>query len=156
MTDAPALPPSYRGFDARSQRRRNDAPGERELGVAHVVDAYRIFRRLGARPLSMRAAETLAEPGEPVDRRLGKRALRDLEWGGSRVATSSPAARGGRPEEPRDRPGLVLSPRTVDMHVRNVPRKLDCRTRTHATTKALERGLLDPLRGKASVRAATR
>jgi DNA-binding NarL/FixJ family response regulator len=51
---------------------------------------------------------------------------------------------------------LVLSPRTVDMHVRNVLRKLDCRTRTHATTKALERGLLDPPRGKASVRAATR
>ena len=38
---------------------------------------------------------------------------------------------------------LFLSPRTVDMHVRNVLTKLDCRSRVDATRKAGELGPLD-------------
>lgn len=37
---------------------------------------------------------------------------------------------------------LVLSRRTVDMHVRNILRKLDCRSRVQAVTRAGELGLL--------------
>ena len=37
---------------------------------------------------------------------------------------------------------LVLSPRTVDMHVRNILRKLDCRSRVEAAKRAGELGLL--------------
>ena len=37
---------------------------------------------------------------------------------------------------------LVLSPRTVDMHVRNLLRKLDCRSRIEAARRAGELGLL--------------
>jgi len=38
---------------------------------------------------------------------------------------------------------LYLSPRTVDMHVRNILGKLGCRSRTAAAARARELGLLD-------------
>jgi len=41
---------------------------------------------------------------------------------------------------------LFLSPRTVDMHVRNILAKLDCRSRVEASIKAGEAGLLRPAR----------
>jgi DNA-binding NarL/FixJ family response regulator len=38
---------------------------------------------------------------------------------------------------------LFLSPRTIDMHVRNALTKLGCRSRTEATRKAVELSLLE-------------
>lgn len=117
--------------------------GEREAGVLHVVAAHRIFRRLDARPLATRAAAVLAELGESVDRHLGKRAAGDLERGGltrRELEVLCLVASGRTNREIAHE--LVLSPRTVDMHVRNVLAKLSCRTRTEAATKGLRLGLV--------------
>jgi Bacterial regulatory proteins, luxR family len=42
----------------------------------------------------------------------------------------------------RSRRSLFLSPRTVDMHVRNIFAKLSCRSRAEAARKAVELDLL--------------
>jgi DNA-binding CsgD family transcriptional regulator len=119
------------------------AAGEREAGIEHLIAAYRIGRKLGARPLAAQAADALTRLGEQLDRRLGKQAAAALERGGlSRreleIIRLVAAGRTNR-EIARD---LFLSPRTVDMHVRNILRKLDCRSRADATRKAIELGLL--------------
>lgn len=119
------------------------AAGERESGIERLTDAYHIGRKLGARPLATQAFEVLAGLGEQVGRRLGRRAAAVLERGGlSRRELEIlrlVAAGGTNREIARD---LFLSPRTVDMHVRNILRKLDCRSRADATRKAGELGLL--------------
>jgi DNA-binding NarL/FixJ family response regulator len=119
------------------------AAGDRELGLDHLGGAYRIARKLGARPLAAEAAREVATLGESVSRRLGVRALADADGAGlSRreleVVRLLSSGRTNR-EIAED---LVLSRRTVDMHVRNILRKLDCRSRVEAVTRAGEIGLL--------------
>jgi DNA-binding CsgD family transcriptional regulator len=116
---------------------------EGERAIEHFTDSHHIARRLGARPLADRAARELDALGERVDRRLGRRAAarmsgpaltrRELE------VVRLIAAGGTNREIARQ---LFLSTRTVDMHVRNVLRKLDSRSRAEATRKASEQGLL--------------
>jgi DNA-binding CsgD family transcriptional regulator len=119
------------------------AAGERDVAVQQLVDAHRTARRLGARPLAALAASRLAELGERIDERVGRRALADLRPGGltrreldvlRRVAV-------GRTNREIARE-LFLSTRTVDMHVRNALGKLGCRTRTQAATRAIELGIV--------------
>ena len=106
-------------------------------------DAYRKARKLGARPLASEAAREVAALGESVAGRLGARAAADADGAGltrRELEVVRMLAVGRTNREIAQE--LFLSPRTVDMHVRNILRKLDCRSRVEAAHRAGELGLL--------------
>ena len=117
------------------------AAGDRELAIERQSEAYRLARRLGARPLAGRAAAAVEDLGESVEQRLGASAnagagalsRRELEV--IRLVADGRTNREIAAE-------LFLSSRTIDMHVRNILAKLDCRSRVEASIKAGEAGLL--------------
>ncbi len=119
------------------------AAGAREEGLERLCDAYRSATKLGARPLAAAAAQEVAALGESVAQRLGSRAAatadgvqltrRELE-----VLRHVAIGRTNR-EIAQE---LFISQRTVDMHVRNLLGKLDCRSRVEASHRAGELGLL--------------
>jgi DNA-binding NarL/FixJ family response regulator len=81
--------------------------------------------------------------GESVSRRLGVRAAADADGAGlsrRELEVVRLLASGRTNREIAEE--LVLSRRTVDMHVRNILRKLDCRSRVQAVTRAGDIGLL--------------
>ncbi len=121
------------------------AAGERERALDHLGSAYRTARKLGARPVAAEAAREVAALGESVSRRLGRRAAADIDGAGlsrREVEVVRLVAAGQSNREIADE--LFLSPRTVDMHVRNILRKLDCRSRVAAAQRAGELQLLVP------------
>jgi len=122
------------------------AVGERELGLEQLTNAYRVFRRLGARPYAALVAADVQLLGESVEQRLGHHAARSLERGGltRRELEILRLVAVGRTNREIARE-LFLSQRTVDMHVRNMLAKLGCRSRTEATGRAHELGLLEPV-----------
>ena len=117
------------------------AAGDRELGLERLGDAYRLARKLGARPLAAEAADEVTALGESVVGRLGRRADAG-EHGLTRreLEVMRHVAAGQTNKEIAQE--LFLSPRTVDMHVRNILRKLDCPSRAAAASRAGELGLL--------------
>jgi DNA-binding NarL/FixJ family response regulator len=119
------------------------AAGDTEAGLERLSAAYRTARKLGARPLAAEAAREAAALGDSVVRRLGRGAEADAEDGGlsrreREVVRLLAVGRTNR-EIAQE---LFLSPRTVDMHVRNILRKLDCRSRVEAANRASELGLV--------------
>src|SRR5215211_563978 len=119
------------------------ALGEREAAVERLTEAYRMANRLGARPLAEEAVRRLVALGEQVERRLGRRAAGQQERSGltRRELEVVRLVAVGRTNREIGQE-LFLSARTVEMHVGNVLAKLDCRTRTEATHKADQLGLL--------------
>lgn len=85
----------------------------------------------------------MATLGESVEQRLGRRAAADHDDAGlsRRELEVMRLVAVGRTNREIARE-LFLSPRTVDMHVRNILGKLGCHTRTEATSKATDLGLL--------------
>ena len=111
------------------------AVGDRETALERLGGAYRTARKLGARPLAAEAATEVAKLGGSVSRRASEETgltRRELE-----VVRLIAVGRTNRDVAQE----LFLSPRTVDMHVRNVLRKLDCRSRVEAAGRAREIGL---------------
>lgn len=119
------------------------AAGQREVGIQRLTDAYRIARKLKASPIAQRAAKELAMLGEKIEQRLGRGAITQLKFGGlsrRELEMLHYIALGRTNREIAQ--ALFLSTRTVDMHVRNVLNKLNCRSRVEAIRKAEEFGLL--------------
>jgi DNA-binding CsgD family transcriptional regulator len=122
--------------------------GRRDEGVAALVEAHRVARRLGAAPLAATVAAELRAHGEPVERRLGRRAAARLATAGLtrreleilRLVAAGRTSREIAAE-------LFLSPRTIEMHVSGVLAKLDSRTRAEAAHRAASLGLLGPAVG---------
>jgi DNA-binding CsgD family transcriptional regulator len=120
------------------------ADGERALAIERLTSAYRAARRLRASPLATAVAKELALLGEQVQRRLGSRAASGLEHAGlsRREFEVLRLVSVGRTNREIAK-ALFVSPRTVDMHISNLLMKLGCRSRTEATHRAAELGLLD-------------
>jgi DNA-binding CsgD family transcriptional regulator/tetratricopeptide (TPR) repeat protein len=119
--------------------------GEQQAAVEKLTSSYRIARRLRARPLMQSSAAQLAGMGEQVDRRLGRLAARSLQPGGltrreKEVLRLLALGRTNRQIAHE----LFVSPRTVDMHVRNLLAKLGCASRLAAARRGAELGLLGP------------
>jgi DNA-binding CsgD family transcriptional regulator len=115
----------------------------REEAIDRLISAHRTAKRLRARPTLERLARALSELGEQAERRMTRRQAEQLghqdltrrELDVLRVLTAGRTNREIAAE-------LIVSTRTVDMHVRNILRKLDCRSRTDAARQAVERGLV--------------
>lgn len=119
------------------------ADGKRTEAVDYLFAAYRTARRLGAKPLAEKTARELLALGEKVDERLGRRQAGQLKRAGltrRQFEVLQLVAEGLTNQEIADR--LVLSPRTVDMHVGHILERLDCRSRIEAVRKAGDLGLL--------------
>ena len=120
------------------------AAGQRDAAIANLANAYRTARKLGARPLSTRIAQALESLGEPIVERLGQGAASRFRTGDltrrQREILQLVAQGQTNAEIAR---ALVLSPRTVEMHVANILATLDSRSRAEAVRRAAEMGLLE-------------
>ena len=131
---------------AHTGLRWGEAAGRVKLkdeAIERTVTAYRTAKSLGAKPLATRCAKVLSDLGEDVDRRVGRLAARSLDQAGltrRELEVLRHLATGQTNKAIAA--DLVLSTRTVDMHVRHVLEKLDCSTRGAAVRRAAERGLV--------------
>ena len=120
------------------------AAGQRDAGALHLTSAYRMARKLGARPLAQYVAQSMQALGEMGSVRLGRRdeaRLRSGDLTRRQREVLQLVAQGQTSAEIAHQ--LVLSPRTVEMHVGNILAALDSRSRAEAVRRAAELGLLE-------------
>jgi DNA-binding CsgD family transcriptional regulator len=119
------------------------AVGQREIALERLREAHRVARMLGAAPLAAEIASEVVALGESLEDSLGRRAAAEHDHAGlsrRELEVMRLAASGLTNREIAER--LVLSTRTIDMHMRSILSKLRCRTRTEAARRASELGLL--------------
>jgi DNA-binding CsgD family transcriptional regulator len=117
--------------------------GNRDQAIAHLTDASRLAQQLGARPLATQITRELAALGVTPEPRSLRKSAAELERGmlsPRQVEVLKHIAQGRTDREIAQR--LVLSPRTVEMHVANCLAKLNCRSRAEAIHRAGELGIL--------------
>lgn len=117
--------------------------GHSEAGTERLAEAHRIAKRIGAEPLAAQTVAALTAAGASLEEHLGSRAAaRHAQAGLSRreLEVMRLVAEGLTNRQIAER--LVVSTRTVDMHVRSILTKLRCRTRTEAAGRAARLGLL--------------
>ncbi|HEY7092529.1 MAG TPA: AAA family ATPase [Ktedonobacterales bacterium] len=120
------------------------AAGQNDAGVLHLTSAYRTARKVGARPLAQYVAQTLQALGAMDSgqrRRRGDARFRSGDLTRRQREILQLVAQGQTTAEIARQ--LVLSPRTVEMHVGNILAALDSRSRAEAVRRAAELGLLD-------------
>lgn len=118
--------------------------GHRDRAIGALVASYRTAKKLGARPLLGRVVTQFDVLGEPIEPHLGIRATAGSDRAGltrRELEVLRYVAAGRTNKEIAQ--ALFLSPRTVDMHVRNILSKLGCRSRAEASRRAAELGLLE-------------
>jgi len=118
------------------------AAGDAKTAAARLADGHAIAKRLDAKPLLQQIAAALALL-EAGDGRQVQRVIENTARGGlsrRELEIMRLVAAGHTNREIAN--NLFLSTRTVDMHVRHILGKLDCRSRAEATRRAGEIGLL--------------
>ena len=116
---------------------------KREEAIRYFNKAYRLARKLGARPLAAKIANELEALGEVAEERsLEESTIRVNRTCLSRRQTEvlRLLATGLTNKEMASK--LFLSPRTIEMHVAHILDRLNCRSRSEAVHKAGELGLL--------------
>ncbi len=120
-----------------------DNMGRKNGAISHFRTAYRIARKLGARPLAAQITNELERLGATAEERRSSDAPERALHGGltnRQAEILKHMAAGLTNKEIAGK--LFLSPRTVDMHVGHILERLDCRSRIEAVQKAGELGIL--------------
>lgn len=117
--------------------------GQTQPGIDMLTSAYHIFNSLEASVYTTPIIAALDQQGIALEDILGKRAAQKAKSAGltkRQLEVLRLVAQGLSNQEIADE--LVLSPRTVEMHVGNVLAQLNSRSRAEAVAKAAELSLL--------------
>jgi DNA-binding CsgD family transcriptional regulator len=112
--------------------------GNAEKAFENLSSAYSISKKMGMRPMSLQISKVLNDMGINPDSRHHKEYEFNLTRRQLEILKLLPSGLSNKEISKR----LFLSIRTVDMHVSNILKRLECRTRTEAVERAKENNLI--------------